>query len=149
MNPIEPGDVALDLAQGRPVQVVDHAADSVTEWEQSHDYDLLENYGNKRLNASADDTVWTCVYVGQIRSRPTKSYDFPESRLARIETEAALGERVQAVIVREFVRDVLNGSDTPETTKAFLKDSTSGKYHDTIQNAAELAEVDQLREDDR
>ena len=96
---IEPGDVCIDLTSGRVLHVMDKAADRADEWSRENNYELCENYGNRRVGAEPSDTVWTCVYSNSIQSEPSKDYAFPESRLARVETEAANdGERVQDTI---------------------------------------------------
>ena len=100
---IQPGDVVHDLAQGQPMQVIERAADSVEEWNETNGTDLLEYYGNARLGATYGDRVYSCVYVSDLTSEPSKPYDFPSSRLGRIEVEAAHpeGDRVQDVLRRE------------------------------------------------
>jgi len=86
---IQVGDVALDQAQGRPVHVVNDPEQTVAEWNDDHQYDLLDTYGNQRCGVSPDDRVYDVVYCSNAKSEPSKTYAFPESRLLRIETEAA------------------------------------------------------------
>ena len=102
---IRPGDVVLDLAQGRPMQVTERVADSVEEWNETNGADLLDYYGNARLGATYGDRVYTCVYVSNLKSEPSNDYDFPSSRLGRIEVEAAHPERerIQDTIERELL----------------------------------------------
>jgi len=83
------GDVCLDLAQGRPVHVIERYEGDAAEWSEANDYDLCGNYANDRLAAASDDAVYECVYCSNAKSEPSKTYAFPESRLLRIETEAA------------------------------------------------------------
>jgi len=86
---IQVGDVALDLAQGRPVHVLADTGLTAAEWSELEGYDLCGNYGNSRLGAEPDDRVFDVVYCSNAKSEPSKTYAFPESRLLRIETEAA------------------------------------------------------------
>lgn len=79
----EIGDPVIDLANGRNMVIVSKAADSVREWSDANNYELTENYGNERLRALESDPVFTCVYVASCGSMPTKTYDFPSSRLGR------------------------------------------------------------------
>lgn len=103
---IQIGDVVLDLAQGRPMLVTDTYDYDAAEWSERNDYDLCGNYANARLGAAPTDAVFECIYVGSIRSEPSKSYDFPVSRLARIEHESAVGERVQERLTRQVLADL-------------------------------------------
>lgn len=86
---IKVGDVCLDLAQGRPVQVVQDTQQTVAEWSNDHDYQLQENYGNQRFDTGPNDRVYDVVYCNNIQSQPSKTYAFPDTRLARVEVEAA------------------------------------------------------------
>lgn len=103
-EPIQVGDVCLDLTQGRPVHVVEDTGQTAVEWSEANDYALCENYGNSRLKASDDDAVYECVYCSSAKSEPSRTYAFPESRLLRIETEAADDGRP---VAERAVRDVL------------------------------------------
>jgi hypothetical protein len=101
---IQVGDVVLDLAQGRPMQVVEDHEMTADEWSRRHEYDLVENYGNSRLEAEGSDRVYECVYVGSIKNEPSNTYAFPESRLVRIEVEEADGgERIYHRIAVEVL----------------------------------------------
>jgi hypothetical protein len=83
------GDVALDQTQGRPVHIVEATGQTAAEWSDANDYELCENYGNERCGAEPSDMVFEVVYCSNAKSRPSKTYAMPESRLMRIETEAA------------------------------------------------------------
>lgn len=148
---IQPGDVCLDLAQGNPVQVIDHAADTVREWGESNNYNLLETYGNRRLGATEDDTVWTCVYVGSLRSEPSNSYYFPTSRLARIEVESAHDERerVQRVIQLDLLADLFDVTFRGEIDKSHpLCDLVRKAFDDElVRDAEEISEARWLEDD--
>ncbi|GAB6863293.1 hypothetical protein ACFR97_10365 [Haloplanus litoreus] len=89
MPELQVGDVALDLTQGRPVHVLEDTGQTAAEWSDANDYDLCGNYGNSRLEAQPDDAVFEVVYCSNAKSEPSKTYAMPESRLLRIETEAA------------------------------------------------------------
>lgn len=90
---IKIGDVVLDLAQGRPMHVLEDTQQTAAEWTGDNGYDLCGNYANSRFDADPDDRVFECVYCSNVKSEPSKTYAFPSSRLVRIETEAADGGR--------------------------------------------------------
>jgi hypothetical protein len=107
MTALQVGDVALDLAQGRPTHVVADTGLTAAEWSEANDYDLVDNYGNSRFDAAPDDRVYDVVYCSSLKSEPSKTYAFPESRLGRVETEAADGgepvaDRVRAGLLADL-----------------------------------------------
>jgi len=104
---IQVGDVCLDLAQGRPVHVVEALDTDAAAWSEANNYELTENYGNSRLGASDDDAVYEVVYCSSAKSKPSKTYAMPESRLLRVETEAAddgrpVAERITVTVLEEL-----------------------------------------------
>lgn len=101
MTDIQVGDVCLDLTQGRPVHVLADTGLSAEEWSEANDYELCENYGNSRLDATPEDRVFDVVYCSSVKSEPSKDYAMPESRLVRVETEAADDGEPVAQRVRE------------------------------------------------
>ncbi|MFW5896204.1 MAG: hypothetical protein ACOCUA_02350 [archaeon] len=107
MTDLQVGDVALDMAQGRPVHVVADTGQTAREWSDANGYDLLENYGNGRLGVGPEDRVFDVVYCSDASSKPSKTYAFPESRLLRVETEAADDGRPVADRVRVDVLEAL------------------------------------------
>lgn len=141
------GDVALDLAQGRPVQVVDVYEGDAEAWSEENNYELTENYGNARLDADPTDAVYDCVYVGSIKNEPSKSYAFPESRLARVEVDAVdaemrrPAERVEVDVLAALLTEAHQGDWTkdPETLAAFFADA--GFPADIIKEARELTDA--------
>jgi hypothetical protein len=139
--PIQTGDVCLDLAQGRPVHVVEDTGLTAGEWADANNYDLTENYGNGRLGATDDDRVFEVVYCSNAKSEPSKTYAMPESRLLRVETEAADGGRpVRERIVREtLVRLFKNGNRADLQAQA----KVAGFSDDLVDEANELADVDE------
>lgn len=107
MTDLQVGDVALDLAQGRPVHVVSETGLTAAEWSELNDYELCENYGNERLDATPEDRVFDVVYCSSAKSEPSKTYAMPESRLLRVETERAddgrpVAERVRAALLADL-----------------------------------------------
>lgn len=138
--PLGVGDVALDLAQGRPVHVVAATSQTVDEWSDANNYRLVENYGNDRLGAASDDLVFDVVYCSNAKSEPSKTYAMPESRLLRIETEAADDGRP---VYQRAVRDVLT-TVFIETDDADLIAALEMGYGETlVDEALELADVEQ------
>lgn len=145
---IETGDVVLDLTQGRTMQVVEEHRQTAREWSGENDYELVENYANERMGASEDDLVYECVYAGSVKNRPSKSYAFPESRLARVEVEEAVdGRRVQERIARDVLvgvfdsmlrYDALDDEDVEAVARHI-----GGVDEDVVDEAHELARVEQ------
>lgn len=113
MTAIQVGDVCLDLAQGRPVHVVEQYDGTAAEWSDANGYELTDNYGNSRLGATDDDAVFQVVFCSNAKSQPSKTYAMPEARLLRIETEAADdGRPVRERIVIETLATVLSAVRT-------------------------------------
>jgi len=77
---IKLGDVCLDLAQGRPVHVIADTGQTVAEWSEANNYNLLDNYGNSRFDTTNDERVFDVVYCSNLKSRSSKTYAYPESR---------------------------------------------------------------------
>ncbi|AXR80977.1 hypothetical protein [Natrarchaeobaculum sulfurireducens] len=149
---IQVGDVCIDLAQGRPVHVIERYDGDAREWSDENNYEIAENYGNSRLGATNSDAVFECVYCSNIKSKPSKSYAFPESRLARVETEQADGGRpvydriVSEVLEQLFVRAAEDDEAAVEVLERYAKDA-SAQLDSTIaigavHEARELAEVE-------
>lgn len=145
MSDLQVGDVALDMAQGRPVHVVADTGQTAREWSDANGYDLLENYGNGRLGVGPEDRVFDVVYCSDASSKPSKTYAFPESRLLRVETEAADDGRPVADLVRVEVLEALfdaaywSGSDRTLSILEGLAQDAVGKELTT--EARELAEA--------
>jgi len=146
MTNLRVGDVALDLAQGRPVHIVEDCRQTAAEWGDENNYDLTDNYGNSRLGAADNDAVYEVVYCSSAKSEPSKTYAMPESRLLRIETEAAddgrpVAERA-ARNVLESLFAAAHHDDAPDTqalkTLAYSADIEMA----LVDEAAELADVD-------
>lgn len=152
---IETGDVVLDLAQGRPMQVVGEYdgngeyEPNAAGWSEDENYNLLENYGNSRLGATEEDAVFTCVYVGSVRSEPSKDYDFPVSRLARIEVEKAdamlkrPAEEIRQQLIASFAAEVsLSREDgSEEVTIKELMIRAAGN-EDLVEEAFEVGGIE-------
>lgn len=131
---IRPGDVAIDQAQGSWVYVVDYAAAEVGYWNEENGADLLGDYaGNWLCGATRADQVFSVVYLSGngVKSAPGKTYDFPESRLARLPVEEANLdlERPQATVLESFITELL------EETKR--KDWQVQKDGDTLDDRLE------------
>lgn len=146
------GDPAIDTATGRSVVIVDRAADRTDDHSDAEGYDFLENYGNQRTRARAADPVYTAVYVSSLQSKPTKSYDFPSSRLGRPEYENVEGvDRVYEMVARdllerlfvagtEFDVDAIATDDGRGIVQRLALEAGVGE--DVVDEARELAEVE-------
>ena len=110
-QPYRIGDPVIDLAQGRPMVVVDAPQQDVGDWSEANDYDLTDNYANSRFGPKLSEPVVECVYVGDIRSEPSKTYTVPVSRCKLIEVHHADdGRRVADRIVATLVEDILEAA---------------------------------------
>lgn len=111
VQPYRIGDPVIDLAQGRPMVVVDAPQQDVHDWSEANDYDLQGNYANSRFGPALSEPVVECVYVGDIRSEPSKTYTFPVSRCKLIEVHHADdGRRLADRIAAELVDDILEAA---------------------------------------
>jgi hypothetical protein len=100
------GDVVLDLAQGALMQVVEQSYESVEKHWDKEGFDLAEYACHPLFGVEPDEPVWKCVYLkASLKSLPDASYDFPDSRLARVPVEEANEDlrRVQAEIEQELI----------------------------------------------
>ncbi|WP_254535268.1 hypothetical protein [Halomarina litorea] len=144
------GDVALDLAQGRPVQVMDVLDEDAAEWSEQNGYDLTENYANERLGTSPMDTVYDCVYVNNARSEPSKTYAFPESRLLRLEPEAATDDEwpVQERLFIHYFSQLLDAAaaldDSSAVDQLLTVAGNAWFPPDLVDAARELHEAEQF-----
>ena len=110
-QPYRIGDPVIDLAQGRPMVVVNAPQQDVAGWSQANDYNLLENYANSRFDPKRSEPVVECVYVGDIRNEPSRSYTFPVSRCKLIEVHHADdGRRVADRIAATLTEDILEAA---------------------------------------
>lgn len=87
---IRTGDVVIDLVERGKMVVVERAAHSVDAHRQTESYDISEYKSHPLLDVSDTEAVWTCVYLPDKPSTEfSGTYDFPESRLARVPVEEA------------------------------------------------------------
>jgi len=139
---IQVGDVCLDLAQGRPVHVLEATGQTAAEWSEANGYDLVKNYGNGRLGATDDDAVFEVVYCSNAKSEPSKTYAMPEARLLRVETEAADdGRPVRDRVVLDVLTQLQANSDG---LHGAIRDCAhdAGFDPDLVDLATELADVE-------
>jgi hypothetical protein len=142
---LEVGEPVVDLAQGRPMVIVGRSDLDAKAWSEKHQYDLVGNYGNSRLNASEDDAVFRCVYVSDISNEPSKDYSFPVARLKRIESHHAdavdlrIPQRVRQNLLVAMLAEATDDSERGAITQAAVRAGVDGEL---IEEAAELAEVE-------
>lgn len=141
------GDPVIDLATGRTVVIVDHVANRTDKHSEREDYEFLENYGNSRLRANASDPVYEVVYVNSLQSKPSKSYDFPSSRLGRPTYEKVEGvrrvyDRVALDVLKRLFATGDNHDDELELDSLELIAKRAGLGASTIDEARELADVE-------
>jgi hypothetical protein len=111
------GDVVLDLVQGALMQVLSHEG-TVEGHAEREGYNLAEYACHPLFGVEQDEPAWKCVYLkASLKSLPDASYDFPDSRLARVPVEEANEDlrRVQKTVVQEMVdeaqAEVIEDSD--------------------------------------
>lgn len=146
-NPFRIGDPVMDGAQGRAMIVLDAPDQTVAEWSDANNYDLLENYANSKFDPDADEPVVECVYVSDIRSEPSKTYTFPVSRCKLIDAHHADdGRRVADRVVVDVLADIfavaMDLEDTPETDHLATVFTVAGVDDALVDLARELADVD-------
>lgn len=140
------GDPVVDLAQGRPMIVLDAPDQTVADWSSANDYDLTDNYANGKLGATDAEPVVRCVYVSDIRSEPSKDYTFPVSRVALIDAHHADGGRriaervtqdvLEAVFIAMHSHPPIDSDDIDAVVSALDYDA------DLVDEARELADVE-------
>jgi len=129
---VRPGDIALDQAQGTWVYVVEQTSPEVAVWNRENDGNLLDYAGNWLCGATLGDRVFAVVYLGGngVKSAPSGSYDFPESRLARYPAEEANENlrRPQVDVLQRFI------------TRLFERAKTEDFDHETGERSGDLAD---------
>ena len=140
------GDPVMDAAQGRAMVVVTEPDQTVAEWSEANNYDLLDNYANGKFDPSPDEPAVECVYVSDVRSEPSKTYTFPASRLRLIDVHHAddgrrLSERVIVDLLEAMFTHALGRNEDIEA--AWLKELAVavGVDADAVDEAWELADV--------
>ena len=141
------GDPAIDLATGRSVVIVDHVANRTDDHSDHAGYDFLQNYGNSRLRAKPSDPIYEAVYVNSLQSKPSKSYDFPSSRLGRPKYENVDGvrriyDRVALDVLKRLFATRDNPDDELELDSLESIARRAGLGASTIDEARELADVE-------
>jgi hypothetical protein len=153
---IRTGDVVIDLVERGKMLVVEQAAHSVKAHQQTEGYDIQTYKSHPLLDVADTEPVWTCVYLPD---KPTTefsgTYDFPESRLARVPVEEAnqdlrrVQER-QAVSMLEALFKMAATLDDEWSVEArdfrqamsVLAENTTAFDDDLVSEAKELASVD-------
>jgi hypothetical protein len=141
------GDPVMDMAQGRPMIVLDTPGMTVREWSDANGYDLLDNYANSKFDPSPDEGVVECVYLGDVRSEPSKSYTFPVSRVTLIDAHHAdSGRRISNRVVERLVTGLIGAAIDHEHTPTVADIQASfaeiGVPKDIIDVAEEVAKAD-------
>jgi len=145
-NPYKTGDPVVDLAQGRPMVVLDAPAETVREWSDRENYDLTDNYANAKLGARDDEAVVRCAYISDIRSEPSKDYTFPTSRVALIDAHHAddgrrLYDRVAVEVLSRLFTAAMAWTDAEVSV---VESMAVGEFDmEIIEEARELADVEQ------
>jgi len=146
-NPYKTGDPVGDLAQGRPMVVLDAPAETVREWSDRENYDLTDNYANAKLGARDDEAVVRCAYISDIRSEPSKDYTFPTSRVALIDAHHADdGRRLYDRVAVEILENLMVGAemDNGDISKGDIAQlATYTVSQSLISEASELADLEQ------
>jgi hypothetical protein len=116
-----------------------HDVDAGT-WSEQEGYDLMANYANSRFDTRPTDAVYEAVYCSSLKSEPSRSYTFPESRLLRIEHEAATDERLQTRLTRQMLADLFAAA-APEDVDTLGGIATAAFDEGLARDGLELAET--------
>jgi len=154
---IRAGDVCIDLVERGKVYVMERAAISVRKHREQESYDISDYKANALLDVRDEETVWTCVYLpDKPQTEFSGTYDFPESRLARVPVEEAnqdLRKPQERLVVTVF--ESLFGMATTldedwaveaqnfEQALAVLTANTSALDDDLVDEARELADIEE------
>jgi hypothetical protein len=121
---VQPGDIVIDLVQGRPLYVSRVRADTAVEYFDDEDFDLTTYKVHPWLPIRPDDTIFECVFVPtkpqDIPADPAdKTYDYPSGRLARIPIEHLYDSQTRPQFDRrvEFLSQLFDRVD-PDSTVA-------------------------------
>jgi len=85
------GDIAIDLVKRQPVYVIGRVAEDCIEYYEQEGFDLVNYKTHPYLGVTPDDAVFECVFIGGLDDlhRFSDTYDYPETRLARVPVEIA------------------------------------------------------------
>jgi hypothetical protein len=118
-QPYRVGDPVVDLAQGRPMLILEAPETTVEDWSTSNNYELTENYANAKLDTTPSMPVVRCVYLSDIRSEPSKDYTFPTSRVALIDAHHADdGRRIHDRVARDVLEAMFDAAYEREAGEA-------------------------------
>jgi predicted GNAT family acetyltransferase len=138
----------MDAAQGRPMVVVNAPDETVREWSEANNYDLLDNYANSKFDPTPTEPVVECVYVSDVRSEPSKTYTFPASRVWLIDAHHADdGRRLADRVAVETLAAVMQAADEFDDVPINRADvgqlaRYAGIGSDVVSEALELADVE-------
>jgi len=152
---IEPGDVVIDLVQGRPLYVRRQRG-TAAEYFESEDFDLTTYKAHPWLPITPDDTIFECVFLPtNPESIPTakkdKTYDYPRGRLARVPVEWLYDsdmrpqeDQKRALLAAMFANaeDLTEGSDSDlDLVESLFAVARATFPADTVAEAAERAGI--------
>lgn len=148
MTAYHTGDPVVDLAQGRPMLVVAVPEQTVDEWSEQNNYDLTGNYANSKFDPDPEEGVVETVYLGDIRSEPSKTYTFPVSRVALIDVHHAddgrrIYERVARDVLERLFGEIIEPNEKHEADWVGERLEQAGVDPDLVAEARELADVEQ------
>lgn len=97
LGPTEPmeGGVALDLVTRQPLFVRRRVADTLVEYYEANDFDLLTYKNHPYLPITVDDAVFECAFIPRSAEQAHsvgKTYDYPRGRLMVIPIHQAWGD---------------------------------------------------------
>lgn len=86
-----PGGIAIDLITRQVLFVRRVVADSLAVYYEENGFDLATYKQHVYLPVRPDDTVYECVFAGDLDGLHTarKTYDYPRGRLAHVPVEQA------------------------------------------------------------
>ena len=87
-----PGGIALDLVTRQPLFVKEQVADSVVEYFEEENFNLLDYKMHPYLPVGPEDAVFKCVFIPRSAEKVHKikqTYDYPRGRLMAVPVQEA------------------------------------------------------------
>jgi|GEM_PF-4032499 len=129
---ISTGDIVVDLASGKALQVVGKSVQTVGEHPQTRSDDTAEMFG-----AHSAETVFDCVFLpdGEKVTPPTKTYAYPESRLLRypVENATEYGGDIQTWLRTAFLDELANAAAENDRLTAAVSIAVREAYGEDLE----------------
>jgi hypothetical protein len=129
---ISTGDIVVDLASGKALQVVGKSVQTVGEHPQTRSDDTAAMFG-----AHSAETVFDCVFLpdGEKVTPPTKTYAYPESRLLRypVENATEYDGDIQTWLRTAFLDELANAAAENDRLTAAVSKAVREAYGEDLE----------------